>query len=130
AVVQGASDTTVNWSVGNVAGGNTGAGTITSAGLYTAPNQAGAHTVTATSAADSTKSSSASVTVSGTVAITPATSVLITGATQQFSATVQGQTNPTIAWSVDGVGGGNASVGTITNAGLYTAPSTPGNHTV
>jgi hypothetical protein len=134
AVVTGTSNTAVNWSVDNVNGGNTDAGTITSAGLYTAPSHTGAHTVTATSAADSTKSANATVSIVGTVAITPATSVMVTGTTQQFSATVEGTveglTNPAIAWSVDGVGGGNSSVGTITSAGLYTAPSKIGSHTV
>ena len=33
-------------------------------------------------------------------------------------------------WSVDGVAGGNATVGTITSGGLYTPPSTVGTHTV
>ena len=55
ATVTGTSDTAVTWSA-------TG-GTITTAGLYTAPNTAGTYTVTATSATDTTKSASATVTV-------------------------------------------------------------------
>src|SRR5207302_11185910 len=83
--------------------------------------------------ADATKSASATVTVAATpagVAISPATAVLMTGATQQFTATVSGQANPTITWSVDGVTGGNSSSGTITSAGLYTAPGSSGNHAI
>ena len=38
----------VNWAVDGSAGGSTGAGTISQAGLYTPPAGAGAHTVTAT----------------------------------------------------------------------------------
>lgn len=45
-------------------------------------------------------------------------------ATQQFTATVIGATNTAVTWNVNGVAGGNASVGTVTSSGLYTAPST------
>ena len=48
--------------------------------------------------------------------------------TAQFAA--QGPGSGTATWSVDGVAGGNASVGTITAGGLYTPPSTVGTHTV
>jgi hypothetical protein len=43
-------------------------------------------------------------------------------ATQQFTATVTGSTNTSVAWSVGGTAGGNSTVGTISTAGLYTAP--------
>lgn len=130
AVVTGTTNTAVTWSVDSVAGGNSGAGTINPTGLYTAPAQSGTHVVTATSVADTTKSASATVTVAGLVSITPATLTIDTGATQQFTATVQGQSNPQLAWSVDGIGGGNSTVGTISSSGLYTAPSQAGSHTV
>ena len=56
ATVQGsASDKSVRW--------NAALGSITSSGLYTAPAQAGADTVTATSNADSSKTGSATVSV-------------------------------------------------------------------
>jgi chitodextrinase len=35
-----------------------------------------------------------------------------------------------VTWSVDGIAGGNATVGTITSSGLYTASSSVGQHTV
>src|SRR5262249_6047227 len=38
---------TVTWSVDNIAGGSSTVGTITSTGVYTAPNTIGTHTVTA-----------------------------------------------------------------------------------
>ncbi len=47
-----------------------------------------------------------------------------------FTATVQGSTNVSVTWSVDGVPGGNATVGTISASGVYTAPSAAGTHTV
>ena len=46
------------------------------------------------------------------------------GATTQFSATVTGATNSGVIWQVGGVTGGNATFGTISAAGLYTAPAT------
>ena len=46
--------------------------------------------------------------------------------TQQFTA----QGAASVNWSVDGVLGGNSSIGTITSAGLYTPPASVGTHTV
>jgi Abnormal spindle-like microcephaly-assoc'd, ASPM-SPD-2-Hydin/PQQ-like domain len=50
--------------------------------------------------------------------------------TQQFTATVTGITNPTISWAVDGVAGGNSTVGTISISGLYTPSATPAMHII
>ena len=64
ATVSNTSNTGVTWSVNNTAGGNSTLGTVSSAGLYTAPDlvpSSGSVTVTATSQADSTKSASATV---------------------------------------------------------------------
>jgi hypothetical protein len=130
ATVSGSTNTAVNWAVNDVGGGNTSVGTISGSGLYTAPASSGTYTVTATSVADAQKSASATVTVQGAVSVTPATAGLMTGATQQFSVSVQGQTNPAVTWSVDGVSGGNATAGTINAQGLYTAPSGVGTHTI
>jgi hypothetical protein len=58
-----------------------------------------------------------SVTVSG------APQTLLTGASAQLAAQVTG-TSGGVTWSVDGVPGGNATVGTITAGGLYVAPAT------
>ena len=68
----------------------------------------------------------ATTTTSFTVA--PGTAVLTFTRTEQFAA--QGPGSGTATWSVDGVAGGNSSVGTITAGGLYTPPSTVGTHTV
>jgi hypothetical protein len=130
ATVQGTSNTAVTWTVDTIAGGNSSVGTISAAGLYTAPSLAGSHTVTATSAADTTKSASAALTVDATDVVSPATADVAAGATQQFTATVAGYSNTSVTWSVDGVSGGNSSVGTVNSSGSYTAPSQVGNHTV
>lgn len=59
ATVKGVANTTVTWSV---QGGATG-GSITSSGVYTAPNALGTYTVVATSVADPTTSAAAVVTI-------------------------------------------------------------------
>ena len=59
ATVKGAADTSVTWSVQE---GMTG-GSITSSGVYTAPNTLGTYHVVATSVADATASASAVVTI-------------------------------------------------------------------
>ncbi len=51
--------------------------------------------------------------------------VTVTTQTQQFTSSA---TNPT--WSVDGVAGGNATLGTISASGLYTPPAAGGIHTI
>lgn len=48
------------------------------------------------------------------------------GVTQQvqYTTTVTGLANTTVKWEVSGVAGGNSTLGTITQTGLYTAPAT------
>jgi len=60
--------------------------------------------------------------------INPQTATLTPILTQQF--TVNGAGSSSVVWYVDGIAGGNASTGTVTSAGLYTPPSSPGSHTV
>ncbi len=60
------------------------------------------------------------------VTITPASVQLRPGQTAQFKASVSGTTDQTVTWVVNGVKGGNATVGTITQTGLYTAPAVAG----
>jgi hypothetical protein len=70
------------------------------------------------SSSGSTQSSgngSGSVTTS--VQVAPASATVFQGATMQFSATVTGQTNQAVTWSI-----GQGGLGTIDSTGLYTAP--------
>lgn len=83
-------------------------GTITSTGLYTAPNQVESCTVTATDASNHQGHATVNV-VAKTITVTPMIVTLQEGAQQQFSA------DATVTWS--------ASCGTITSTGLYTAPN-------
>lgn len=130
ATVTGSANTAVTWQVNGVTGGNSTVGTISNAGLYTAPAAvpAGNVVVTAISQADNTKSASATVTVTTppvpvVISISPTSASLAVNATQQFTATVTGSPNTAVTWQVNNVDGGNATFGTISSNGLYTAPS-------
>lgn len=57
-----------------------------------------------------------------TVTVSSSSSSVLLGNTQQFTATVTGISNTAVTWSVNGVSGGNSTVGTISSAGFYTAP--------
>ncbi len=61
------------------------------------------------------------------VAVAPAATSVPLGAAQTFTATVTSTSgsvsNTAVSWSVNGVSGGNATVGTIDTGGVYTAPA-------
>ncbi|HEX4379950.1 MAG TPA: hypothetical protein VH022_07965 [Candidatus Acidoferrum sp.] len=140
ALIQGATaNNSVTWS--------TTIGTITTAGVFTAPMTGGVGRVTAQSVAEPSFSASATVAVAGTgtgtgttsplggsgsgsgagsvtaVLVTPASAASATSGTLPFSATVQGTTtNTNVTW--------HAQLGTITSAGQYTAPSKAGTDVV
>jgi parallel beta-helix repeat protein len=139
ATVSGSSNTGVAWTVDGVAGGSASVGTVSGSGdsvTYTAPAAAGSHTLKATSAADGTKSASASISVLAaavTVTTSPATATLNPGGKVALTATVGGTSNTAVTWTVDGVAGGNAAVGTVSGSGdtaTYTAPAGTGSHSV
>ena len=130
ATVANSADTAVVWEVNGNQGGNSVTGTIDTNGLFTAPATVPPTptvTVTAVSHADTSRSASAQVTITGTVAISvtlsPASVSVITGKTQQFQANVINTSDTAVAWQVNGVTGGNSTVGTIDAKGLYTAPA-------
>jgi len=58
------------------------------------------------------------------VTISPTTASVEINNTVQFTATVQNTSNRAVTWLVNDVEGGNATVGTISSRGLYTAPAT------
>jgi hypothetical protein len=129
ATVTDSSNTAVTWQVNGVTGGNSTAGTISASGLYTAPSalpSPNTVTVTAVSAADSASTASTTVTLVAlppVVTVTPSNVSVPGNTTQQFTATVTNTTNETVTWEVNNIPGGNATVGTISASGLYTAPS-------
>ena len=59
-----------------------------------------------------------------TLAISPTTAQVPVNTVQQFTATVTNTSNTAVSWSVNGIAGGNTTVGTVSAAGLYTAPAT------
>jgi hypothetical protein len=129
AKVTGTANTAVTWSVSGAGCNGAACGTITSAGLYTAPTSVpkpATVTVTATSQADATKSASATVTIvlAVAVSVSPSSVNVVSGAQQQFTVTVTGTANKAVTWTISGAGCSGATCGTISNSGLYTAPST------
>jgi hypothetical protein len=57
------------------------------------------------------------------VAVSPPSASVLLGAPQVFAATVNNSTNTAVTWSVNGISGGNAAVGTISKSGVYTSPA-------
>src|ERR1700751_176728 len=66
---------------------------------------------------------SSSNTPSSAVEVSPASANVRAGDTLQFSAKVSGVMDQSVAWSVNGTVGGNATVGKISSNGLYTSPA-------
>jgi len=131
ASVNNSSNQSVTWSV-------TGGGSITTGGLYTAPASVppGAVTVQATSVASPAATGSATVTVTNptlpvSVTISPTSAEVRINRSRTFTATVQNTTNQSITWKVNGITGGNSTIGTISTQGTYNAPkSVPAGGTV
>jgi hypothetical protein len=74
-----------------------------------------------------TKSATAPAVV---VTVSPASVTIPQGAATAFAATVLGNSNQAVTWSVDGVTGGNSAVGKIDSSGNYVAPPGSGQHTI
>lgn len=55
--------------------------------------------------------------------LSPSSATVVVAQSEAFQATVTGTTNTAVTWEVNGVTGGNSTVGTITS-GVYTAPAT------
>jgi hypothetical protein len=124
ATVAGVSNSAVAFSIREGATG----GTVTQAGVYTAPAAIGRYHVIATSMASPTTNAVATVTVvdSGVrVSLSPQTATVISGQSTRFTAIVTGTANTAVNYAVTSAGGGS-----ISSTGLYTAPQTPGSYQV
>ena len=110
----------VTWSVIE-----SGGGTVSDTGVYTAPTTEGTYHVKAVAVADSTRPAIATVKViTGqpvNIAINPTSATVAPSGTKAFTATVTGTSNTQVTWSVVETNGG-----TITSSGAYTAPVTAG----
>ena len=138
ATVTGTSNTAVSWSVNGISGGNSTLGTISNAGLYTAPQDLpnpATVTIKATSQANSTASGNAALIIDSDISVSIATNPPIMSSvfpegTLQLLATITSAGHPDakVIWAVNGVANGNSTVGTIAATGsgsaLYTAPNT------
>lgn len=124
ALVSNTAQTAVSWSVSPA-----GCGSVTQGGVYTAPQVPGVCAVVATSQADPTQSDAATVTVTPkpvVVTVTPSPATLDACGSVAFDAAVANAPDTSVTWSVqEGTAGG-----TITAAGLYTAPSIAGTYHV
>src|SRR5260370_483176 len=146
AQVNGTSNTSVNWSVNGIPGGNAAFGQICSVGSspcqtvtnttapqvdYVAPGAIPSPnpvSATAVSAPDSTKSGSAQITVINhvLVSVQPGSVTLTPLAVQGFAASVLGTTNQSVVWQVQGTACSTASIcGSVDTFGIYTAPAAP-----
>lgn len=139
ATVTGSENTAVTWSVNGAPGGNAAVGYITANGLYIAPQntpQPANVTITATSVADPSVSEGLAVLLNAplqapgangagsvvSLVVSGPTSVTL-GTSAQYAANVTGSQNTAVTWSVNGVAGGNGTVGSISPSGLYSAPA-------
>jgi hypothetical protein len=101
---------------------------VRGAGKFTVTfNTTGSQTITASdTVGDATSGTSGAVSVTLGVSIDPATVALPAGGLQAFTVTVEGTSNHGVIWSVqEGVAGGS-----ITSAGVYTAPRATGTYHV
>lgn len=114
---------TITWAVSGSSNGS-----ITSAGVYTAPTSVPSPAAVAITATSGAFSATAVVTVTAVqgIAVSPAAASVAAGSTTPFSA-MNGASNvtSTATWEVNGTIGGDAVHGTIDVNGNYTAPLTP-----
>ncbi len=129
ATVSNSANTSVNWSVNGIVGGNATLGTISSTGLFTSPQilpQPSTVTIQAVSQIDPAASASAAVTITSdvTVSVTPSNASVELGAVQTFTPHISSAGNPSAAvtWTLSGTGCIGAACGTIDPNGNYTAP--------
>jgi hypothetical protein len=129
ASVANATSGAVTWSVPGAS-----CGSVSQAGVYTAPGAPGTCSVVATSLEDPTSAASATVQVTApppppppvTVAVSPSPGAVNACKTLTFSATVTGTTDGAVTWSVQE----GATGGAVTSAGVYTAPTAAGTYHV
>lgn len=90
--------------------------------VTTVPPGATTGRIVVTNALGSATSSSV-FTVPGPITVSPSSVTVTTRGMQAFSALDAGSSVASVTWAVDGVAGGNGATGTISAAGLYTAPA-------
>ena len=129
-LVFGSANDAVTWSLQEGASGGTIGFDPTACfqcAAYTAPPVPGVYHVIVASVANPNLTADATVTVVPPIlTIFPAAETLGPGGTRQFSDSIQGLGDQAVTWTVqEGAAGGS-----ISSAGLYTAPATPGTYHV
>jgi hypothetical protein len=129
ATVSGTTNTAILWSAGGVIGGDATVGTISSSGIFTAPQilpQPAAVNVQAASAADPTKTASVAIVIVSDVGVTlsPPNPAVELGAQQIFQAAIVSAGSPSsaVAWTLSGAGCSGAGCGAVSTSGIFTAP--------
>ena len=101
-------------------------GTIDSSGNYTAPSAQGTYHINAIAQVDASLSATAEVNVQPLVSVNPSVVNLKPSVQQTFKAFVLGGSSSGVTWSLqEGAAGGS-----ITSAGVYTAPTVAGQYHV
>lgn len=78
-------------------------------------------TTTAPAMAGQTSCSNAAPAIQ--VAVCPASAAVQAGRTETLTATLANTTDTNVTWEVNGIDGGDSTVGTISSSGVYSAPS-------
>jgi hypothetical protein len=108
------------WSGTQSSSGTQGTGTLTATTTYS---------LSCAGAGGSSNVSTATATIAnGVVTVSPTVAAITLSQSQQFAATVPGGGAAT--WSVDGIDGGNTTVGTIGASGLYVPGTAVGTHAI
>lgn len=134
ATVTGSTNEAVSWEVNGQVAGSATFGEVSSNGTYTAPAilpAAASVTITAISVTNAMASASATITIHDdlTLAISPSSINVAESEQQTFTATISSSGHPAsgVTWSIDGIAGGDATLGTIVasaqNTAVYTAPA-------
>ena len=125
----------ISWRVAGTGCTGAACGTISSSGVYTAPSLPPVPAtvqIIATPQADPSKATAVPVSIFPGigVSVSPTAASVALGSAQAFQATVTGAQDATVTWDVNGVVGGNSTVGLILNSQTapdnttYTAPLT------
>jgi len=114
------------WQVNGITGGNSGIGTISASGTYVAPSTAQSVIISCYQA--NSPSNVATLALAVTPLLISGPTQLTTGTSTTFQATIA--QSSALVWQVNGITGGNSSVGTISSNGTYIAPDTPQSVTI
>ena len=111
----------ISWSVAGTGCTGAACGFVSSSGVFTAPALAPSPAnvqIIATPEADRSKAASFSVSILPVirVSVSPTNASLGLGAAQTLQATVTGARDTTVTWDVNGIVGGNSTVGTVQNS--------------